>query len=89
MYQIQLPLQTLPINITCGSDGRVGFSLKGAFPTLVDAYDEANGKVAIFDMTGFNIDGVECKYNVWYDYKQMPSMLEYLKQLNMEMPVFQ
>ena len=89
MYQIQLPLQTLPILITCNSEGRVGFSPQGIFKTLVDAYDEANSKVAIFDMSGFSIDSIEYKYNVWYDYKAMPSLLEYLKKLEMEMPRFQ
>ena len=89
MYQIQLSLQTLPILITCNSEGRVGFSPQGVFKTLVDTYGEANSKVAIFDMAGFIIDSIEYKYNVWYDYKNLPSLLEYLKKLEMKMPIFQ
>lgn len=86
LWQTQLQLITLPINMTCSSDGRIGFSYNMSFPTVVDMWD---GKHTIIDVNGIKVDGVDLNYNTWYDYHKLPTLLEWLQSLKLELPKFQ
>ena len=86
LWQTQLNLSTLPINMTCSSDGRVGFSYNIPFPTIVDTWE---GKQTIIDAHGIKVDDVDLNYGVWYNYKSMPILTSWLQSLKMEMPRFQ
>ena len=87
LWQTNLPLSTLPINITCFSDGHIGFSYNYQFSPLVDAWGD--GKQTVIDMQGILVDDVQLKYNVKYNYKAMQTVLAWLQSLKMEIPKFQ
>lgn len=87
MYQIQLPLGNLPILITCFSDSHIGFSYNYQFSAIVDVWGD--NKQTIIDMGGIRVDDINLAYNTKYAYKQMPTVLEWLQSLKLEMPKFQ
>lgn len=76
-----------PISLTCFSDGSIGFVPVMVFGTMIEEY--VKDKQAIFDHTGFSLNGKEYFYNTKYFYKEMEDMLEYLQSLKLEMPRFQ
>ena len=86
MWQVNIKLDHLPINITCFSDSHVGFSYDYQFSPLIDTW---YGKQTVIDMQGILVDDVQLKYNVKYNYKAMPALLDWLQSLKLEMPKFQ
>lgn len=44
--------------------------------------------LSVWQSDGFSIDGEQYEYGVRYTYKEEPKMLEYLKSLQMDLPVF-
>lgn len=86
LWQTQIQLSTLPIKMTCSSEGKVGLSYNMPFSTLIDQWD---GKQTIIDVHGIKVDDIDLKYGVWYNYKAMPTLLAWLQSLKMEMPRFQ
>lgn len=87
-FQIQVPLSTFPISLFCRGDGRIALQPSQNFKYFTDG-------VASFDMAGFTIrdesqiSDVQYSYGEYLDYKNIPSLLQWLQSLNMEMPSFQ
>lgn len=75
-------LARLPITMFCRSDSKVALQPSNNFKYFTDG-------VAQFDMTGFTIGDIQYSYGEYLDYKNIPSMLQWLQSLNMEMPSFQ
>lgn len=88
-FQISLPLSTLPIMLYCISDSSVVLVPQTKFKTLIELPSESGGITAILDNEGFSIGGESFNYNEKIFYKEIPAMLQWLKQLNMEIPTFQ
>jgi hypothetical protein len=92
MQQIQVQLGSLPIILVCLMTGEVAFVKRADFKTIIDLPE--TGLVAMWDNEGFSITDENkvahsFDYNVTYRFKDVPVMLQYLKQQNLEMPVFQ
>lgn len=88
MHQLQIKLGSLPISLVLISDGSVAFVKSCNFKAICDSGDD-DGKqiVAIFDNEGFQLGNTDnfC-YNVAYRYKEIPDMLKYLQQQNLQEP---
>lgn len=84
---IQIP--GLPILLYCVSDASVILVPQTKFKTILDRSEASGGITAILDNEGFSIGGESFNYNEKIFYKEIPAMLQWLKQLNMEMPTFQ
>lgn len=88
-YQLQVPLGGLPVNLVLvgnKEDGKVVFVVVGG-PTGI--YD--TGEVqALFEQRGFTLffenDVQEFDYNIIYSYKEIPLMLRWLQQQNLQHP---
>ena len=89
-FQITLPCGSLPINLVCISNATIAVLRNPSIPTVCDT--PANGAHAVFTLESFHIgngeDAEEFQYNVPLPYKEIPKLLEYLKQQCLEMPTF-
>ena len=87
MHQLPIKLGSLPINLVLISDGSVAFVKAGNFKTICDSGDDGKQIVAIFDESGFQLGNTDnfC-YNVAYKYKEIPDMLQWLMQQNLQEP---
>lgn len=93
-YQIQVPLGSLPVALVLVGNqwqGRVAFVKVAPFITVFDCGKEGSNISAAFYQDEFHIfgsvDGEEVfEYDTIYDYKELPVMLEWLKQQNLQEP---
>ena len=84
-YQAQIALGNLPFHLVIISDSTVAFSLHGNFKVIADNYSE--GKVrGVYDSQGFSLDGEPFMYNTKYSYKEIPTLLKWLQEQELEMP---
>ena len=86
MFQVQVGLGSLPIVLFCLGDGSVAMQPSQQFSAVID--QQLEGVQAMFDMNGYSIDAVEYKYGEKVFYKEIPSMLQWLKRQQLQMPVF-
>ena len=92
MFQVQVPLGGLPVNlvlVTVGQ-GAVAFVKVAPFTTIFDADEDGNISAAFYE-DEFNIFGTSgdeevFRYNTLYEYKELPVMLEWLKQQGLQEP---
>ena len=87
MHQLPIKLGSLPINLVLISNGSVAFVKAGNFTTIFDFPEDKNDVEAIFSYSDFCIGNAEglC-YNVAYKYKEIPDMLAWLQQQNLQEP---
>lgn len=82
--QISVPLNSLPLNIVYLSNGQIGLVPRGIFPTIFDSPEK--GIHAIITPEKMIVGTTEIKYNTSLKYKEMPELLEWLQQQNLEQP---
>lgn len=88
-FQVGIQMPGLPIVLYAISDASVALVPQNKLKTLIDVPSESGGITAILDNEGFSINGISFNYNEKIFYKEIPAVLQWLKQLNMEMPTFQ
>lgn len=88
-FQIGIQVPGLPIALYAISDASLVLVPQSKFKTIVDRSEASGGITAILDNDGFSLNGESFNYNEKIFYKEIPAMLQWLKQLNMEMPTFQ
>ena len=91
MQQVQVQLGSLPVILICLSTGEVVFVKRHDFKTIIDSPEQ--GLIAMFSNDGFSITdnnkvAHSFDYSVMYRYKDIPAMLQYLKQQELELPIF-
>ncbi len=84
LQQIKTQLAGLPIAIHYLSDSTIAFSPLGQFNTIVDN----DGRV-IYDNEGIHVEGEHLEWATQYEYKDIPSVLEWLQRENLVEPVVQ
>lgn len=88
MYQVQVAVGNMPINLLLLSNGHVAFTRVANFKAL---FDQSNGGdiVAMFYESDFTIGAETFQYNTSYPYKGIPDMLAWLKAQQLIQPVLQ
>lgn len=84
MFQLQVPIGKMPVNLVLLSNGTLAFVKVYNFSVIYDMPED--GVNAVFMEDGFMIEDDEFEYNVAYNYKAHPSMLAWLKQQNLQKP---
>lgn len=85
MNLINLQLASLPIQLILAENGQVAFQKMGNFKTILDQPE--TGVQAIIDDDGIYIGAeTEVCFNTLYNYKEMPELLAWLQQMNLEAP---
>lgn len=85
MNLINLQLGNLPIQLILAENGQVAFQKMGKIDTIVD--QPGTGVQAIIDDDGIYVGAdTELAYNCLYSYKEMPELLAWLQQMNLEAP---
>ena len=88
VYQAQVAIgELLPVQLVLLSTGSLVFIRVAKVGTIVDQVPD-NGIRAIFTDEHFQIGDEEFWYNTIYQYKEIPGMLQWLKQQNMVLPEF-
>ena len=86
-FQVSIPIAGMPLTLICMGDSSIAFQPSQQFSALIDQHTE--GISAMFNMEGFTVGSEEYKYGTKIFYKGISDMLQWLKQQNMPMPVFQ
>ena len=82
IQQLSAPINTLPLNIVYVSNGTIGIVPRGDFPVLFDMPEQ--GIHAIITPEKMIVGTTEIKYNTSLKYKEMPELLTWLQQQNLE-----
>lgn len=92
IYQAQVPLGGLPVNLMLVGNqeyGKVVFVRVAPVGVILD-HQPHTAVSAWFDDEGFTLfsweGGEDFKYNLMYDYKEIPLMLRWLQQQNLQQP---
>jgi hypothetical protein len=84
MHQYQIALGSLPVHLILLSNGTVVFIRVANFNVIFD--QKHDGVNAVFIDDHFTLSGTDYFYNTIYEYKQIPEMLAWLKQQNLQQP---
>ena len=84
IQQLSAPINTLPLNIVYISNGTIGIVPKGAFQVIFDSPEQ--GIHAIITPEKMIVGTTEIKYNTSLKYKEMPELLKWLIQQDLEKP---
>ena len=84
--QISQPLNRLPLNIVFISNGHIGLVPQGAFPIIFDQPEQ--GIQAVIMSEGLLAGSTHVPYNTSLPYKEMPELLQWLQEQEIEMPTF-
>lgn len=83
--QISVPLNSLPLNIVYLSNGQIGLVPRGnPFPVIFDSPEQ--GIHAIITPEKMIVGNIDVPYNTSLKYKEMPELLEWLVQQQLEQP---
>lgn len=84
--QMAVPLAGLPLNLVLISDGSLAFVKTHNFKCIVDQPEDDKKVAAMFDEEDFSI-GTERQlaYNVAYRYSEIPCMLQWLLEQNLQL----
>jgi len=85
IYQVQIPIGNLPINLVLLSDGTLVFVRVAKFGCIIDQAPEG-GVGAVFYDDHFLVENEEFWYNTVYRYKEKPNMLKWLQAQNLTEP---
>lgn len=88
MFQVQMPIGNMPINLLLLSNGHVAFIRVANFNALFDQ-SENGGVSAVFYEEDFSIGGEAYQYNTAYPYKEIPKMLTWLQVQALIQPMIQ
>lgn len=96
MFQVQIPLGGLPVNIVLVGDkvqGGVVFVKVAPVGLIVDQPEDKTKAMAVFTEDNFTICSQQMgepidqfEYDTAYNYKVIPAMLQWLKQQNLQEP---
>lgn len=87
IFQCQIPIGSLPINLVLVGNKEVAgvvFVKVSSFGVIFDMHND--GIQAIFHEDCFTLGGEEFDYEVMYEYKNIPNMLKWLQQQNLQEP---
>ena len=84
IQQISAPLGNLPLSVVYISNGTLGLVPRGAFPVLFDQPEQ--GIHAIITPEKMIVGTTNVPYNTSLKYKEMPELLKWLVQQNLEQP---
>ena len=84
IQQISAPLGNLPLSIVYVSNGTLGLVPKGIFPTIFDSPEK--GIHAIITPEKMIVGTTEIKYNTSLKYKEIPELLKWLVQQDLQKP---
>ena len=84
MQQLQMPINNLPLSLVLVSNGTIGIVPRGNFPVIYD--QPSQGIHAIITPEKMIVGTTEVKYNTSLKYKEMPELLEWLQQQDLEKP---
>ena len=82
--QLSMPIGTLPLSLVLVSTGQVGIVPRGNFPVIID--QPSQGIQAIITPEKMIVGTTEIKYNTSLKYKEMPELLEWLQNQQLEKP---
>ena len=83
---VQIPIGTLPINLIALDNGDVAFVITQDFKSVIDQPSKDENVGAYFDKTSFSIADQSFSYSQRYAYKDIPVMLQWLKQQELISP---
>lgn len=87
MFQLQVSIgETFPVSLVLLSNGTLVWIKTTQFKPIYDSPSEPDSIAAVFSEDGFTIGDDEYSYNRIYEYKELPSMLKWLKQQQMQEP---
>lgn len=84
IQQLSAPINTLPLNIVYVSNGTIGIVPRGNFPVIYDQPEQ--GIHAIITPEKMIVGNTNVPYNVSLKYKEMPELLKWLQQQDLEKP---
>jgi len=84
MFQIQVPIGAMPVNLILLSNATLAFVKVANFGVIFDMPE--SGVNAVFMEDDFRIGTETYFYNTVYEYKTIPNMLTWLKQQNLQEP---
>jgi hypothetical protein len=84
MQQLSMSINNLPLSLVLVSNGTLGIVPKGAFPTIFDSPEQ--GIHAIITPEKMVVGNTSVLYNTSLKYKEMPELLEWLVQQDLEKP---
>lgn len=90
MWQLQYPLANLPIHLVLLSDATIAWVKVAPVGRIYDQ-PPSGGVAAVFDEEWFVFEkstgeNEQYEYNTRYAYKELPLMLTWLQQQNLEQP---
>jgi hypothetical protein len=88
MFQVQVPVGNMPINLILLGNATVAFVRVANFKALFNPC-EHGGVDAEFYEADFSIGGEVFQYNTSYPYKEIPQMLQWLKSQNLIAPIIE
>lgn len=88
MFQVQVPVGNMPINLILLGNATVAFVRVANFKALFDQ-SESGGVNAEFYESDFSVGGEVFQYNTAYPYKEIPQILQWLKAQNLIAPIIQ
>lgn len=83
IYQAQIGIGSLPVNLILLSTGQLVFIRVANIGVL---FDNNDGIDAVFMDDGFRLNDEEFSYNTLYWYKEIPLLLQWLKNQNLQEP---
>ena len=84
IQQVSVPLGNLPLSIVYISNGTLGIVPKGIFPVIFDSPEQ--GIHAIITPEKMIVGNTNVPYNTSLKYKEMPELLKWLVQQDLEQP---
>jgi len=85
MFQVQVPIGNLPVQLVLLSDGTLVFVRVANISCIIDQAPEG-GVGAVFYDDHFLVGNEELWYNTIYRYKDKPDMLKWLQQQTLQEP---
>lgn len=83
---VQVPIGSLPVNLITLDNGDVAFVTTSEFKAIIDLPSEDDNVGAYFDKVSFSIGDMSFSYSQRYNYKDIPVMLQWLKQQGLQSP---
>jgi len=84
--QITIKINNLPLVLICLSNGHVAIIPQGKFPVIFDSPEQ--GVKAVITPETMLVGTTNVPYNTSLPYKEMPELLQWLVDQQLEMPAF-
>lgn len=84
IQQLSMPINNFPLSLVLVSNGQIGLVPRGAFPVIFDSPEQ--GIHAIITPEKMVVGNTNVPYNTSLKYKEMPELLEWLQNQQLEQP---